>query len=518
MILLLRDPPAAAADPGDRAAAAAAITEQQDALAPVLADLGATITFRYRVLVDAVAVSVPAGRVEALGALAEVAAVVPVGLPVAGAGGAVDARRGAVRRRRRRPPVAGPARRARAHRPDRRGRGRLAPVARRRHRPDVPDHRRRRPGRRRRRPVARRRRPGRWRRTARRWRAWCCATPALQGLPPDAVPRLLAYRVVTGEPAGGRVQALARTDRVLAALERAVDPDGNGDPADRADVILLGVAGAFDGGGVDPVAQALAAADRVGATVVAPAGNDGPTFARPGAVGGPAAGRTVLAVGGASAGTAPRTAHLDARLGPASARLGRPAADGRGAAAPARSRWWRCATTPAWRRAAATRTSARHRAPAAPWARSCSWPAATRRSPRPPAGRPPRARGRCWCGTRTATPPSPPCRGRWGCRSPWWASGPARARALLRLADTRPELRVSVTADPAGVAPVGVASFSSWGPTADGRQKPDLVAPAVDRLAAWPGRRRRRQPAGRAAHRDQRRRRRGGRRRAAPAR
>ena len=53
---------------------------------------------------------------------------------------------------------------------------------------------------------------------------------ALEGLEPDAVPRLLAYRVVTGEPAGGRVQALARTDRVLAALERAVDPDGNGDP------------------------------------------------------------------------------------------------------------------------------------------------------------------------------------------------------------------------------------------------------------------------------------------------
>ena len=33
-----------------------------------------------------------------------------------------------------------------------------------------------------------------------------------------------------------------------------------------------------------------------------------------------------------------------------------------------------------------------------------------------------------------------------------------------------------------------VASFSSWGPTADGRQKPDLVAPAVDQPAAWPGR------------------------------
>ena len=44
----------------------------------MLADsLGATVTFRYRVLIDAVAVSVPAGRLEALAALPEVAAVVP---------------------------------------------------------------------------------------------------------------------------------------------------------------------------------------------------------------------------------------------------------------------------------------------------------------------------------------------------------------------------------------------------------------------------------------------------------
>ena len=147
-------------------------------------------------------------------------------------------------------------------------------------------------------------------------------SPALAGLPPDRVPRLLAYRVVAPEPVGGRLRPLARTDRVLAALERAVDPDGDGDTADGAEVILLGLADGFAGGGIDPVSDALAAADRIGATVVAPAGNDGPTFSRPGAVGGPASGPTVIAVGGLSAPATPRTAALDVHLGPAEARLG----------------------------------------------------------------------------------------------------------------------------------------------------------------------------------------------------
>ena len=147
-------------------------------------------------------------------------------------------------------------------------------------------------------------------------------SPALAGLPAARAPRLLAYRVVAREAVGGRLRPLARTDRVLAALDRAVDPNEDGDTADGADVILMGLTAGFDGGGVDPVAQALEAADRVGATVVVPAGNDGPTFARPGSIGGPAAARTAIAVGGLSAPAAPRTADLEAQLGPAAARLG----------------------------------------------------------------------------------------------------------------------------------------------------------------------------------------------------
>ena len=68
----------------------------------MLASLGATVTFRYRVLVDALAVRLPAGRLEALAALPEVKAVVPVTFLAP-----AQARRrddDAIGRRRRRPP------------------------------------------------------------------------------------------------------------------------------------------------------------------------------------------------------------------------------------------------------------------------------------------------------------------------------------------------------------------------------------------------------------------------------
>ena len=145
---------------------------------------------------------------------------------------------------------------------------------------------------------------------------------ALAGLPPERVPRLLAYRVVAREFVDGRVRPLARTDRVLAALERAVDPNLDGNLDDRAEVILIGVARAFDGGGPDPIEAAAAAADAAGSLVVAPAGNDGPTFGAVGTVAGPAASDKVLTVGGIGAPVAPRTVDLQLAVGPAGARLG----------------------------------------------------------------------------------------------------------------------------------------------------------------------------------------------------
>jgi hypothetical protein len=66
--------------------------------------------------------------------------------------------------------------------------------------------------------------------------------------------------------------------------------------------------------------------------------------------------------------------------------------------------------------------------------------------------------------------------------------GAQQGQALAGLAADQSGLRVVLRAGTAADAPRSLASFSSWGPTADGRQKPDLVAPAVAREAAWPGR------------------------------
>jgi hypothetical protein len=98
--------------------------------------------------------------------------------------------------------------------------------------------------------------------------------------------------------ASGRLALYARTDQILAGLERAVDPDGNGDAHDAARIALIPLAepfGSFDDG---PLARAAAGAAALGTLVVAPAGNDGragPAFGSISGVGGAPAALTVAA-------------------------------------------------------------------------------------------------------------------------------------------------------------------------------------------------------------------------------
>ncbi|MFA6957430.1 MAG: S8 family serine peptidase [Thermoanaerobaculia bacterium] len=104
----------------------------------------------------------------------------------------------------------------------------------------------------------------------------------LTGVAPEA--SLLVYKVLDENGKG-------RTSAILAALERAVDPNLDGDLSDHADVINLSLGG--PGSPDDPLSRAVDSATIAGSVVVAAAGNSGLYHA----VGSPAAARTAIAVG-----------------------------------------------------------------------------------------------------------------------------------------------------------------------------------------------------------------------------
>lgn len=120
-------------------------------------------------------------------------------------------------------------------------------------------------------------------------------------------PPTTSFRIGPGVAPHAQVYALkvfgcsGSSDLVDLALEWAVDPDGDGDFADRADVINLSLGSPF--GAVDDItALAAANAAKTGALVVAAAGNDGDLFY---AVSTPGAADAVLTV---AASTLPATA------------------------------------------------------------------------------------------------------------------------------------------------------------------------------------------------------------------
>ena len=120
----------------------------------------------------------------------------------------------------------------------------------------------------------------------------------LSGIAPRA--SLLPIRVAGWQrDSRGSFSLYARTDQLVAGLERAVDPNDDGDTHDAARIALLGVAepfGAFDD---SPAAQAVAGALRHDTLVVAPAGNDGPAGVSFGSISGPGGSRAALTVGAA---------------------------------------------------------------------------------------------------------------------------------------------------------------------------------------------------------------------------
>ena len=108
----------------------------------------------------------------------------------------------------------------------------------------------------------------------------------LQGVAPGAT--VFPIRVAGWQPdAEGRSVVYARTDQLIAGLDRAVDPDGDGDAHDAARIALVGVAEPFASFADSPESRAVAGALALDTLVVAPAGNDGAAGPLYGSLAGP---------------------------------------------------------------------------------------------------------------------------------------------------------------------------------------------------------------------------------------
>jgi subtilisin family serine protease len=95
----------------------------------------------------------------------------------------------------------------------------------------------------------------------------------------------------------GRWAVYSRTDQLIAGLERAVDPDGDGNAHDAARIALLGVSEPYAAFADSPAARAVRGAQTLDTLVVAPAGNDGPAGPRFGSISGPGGSAEALTVG-----------------------------------------------------------------------------------------------------------------------------------------------------------------------------------------------------------------------------
>jgi hypothetical protein len=131
----------------------------------------------------------------------------------------------------------------------------------------------------------------------------------LHGVAPGAT--LLPIRVAGWQPASdGKELVYSRSDQLIAGLERAVDPNGDGDEHDAVRVALVGVAEPYAAFADGPEAQAVQGALDLDTAVVTPAGNDGGAGPAFGSVAGPAGAPAALAV----AASDPRPDLVDARV------------------------------------------------------------------------------------------------------------------------------------------------------------------------------------------------------------
>ena len=132
-----------------------------------------------------------------------------------------------------------------------------------------------------------------------------------QGLASDVT--VLPIRVAGWQrDLSGRWALYARTDQVIAGLERAVDPNRDGDAHDAARITLVPLAEPFAAFADGPLAHAASGAVDLDSLVVVPAGNDGPGGPAFGSIAGPGGAPAALTVGAVD--LAPPVARVSANV------------------------------------------------------------------------------------------------------------------------------------------------------------------------------------------------------------
>ncbi len=127
---------------------------------------------------------------------------------------------------------------------------------------------------------------------------------------------VLPIRVAGWQPdAFGHWAIYARSDQMIAGLDRAVDPNDDGDAHDAARVALIALAEPFAGFADGPEARAAAGALALDTLVVAPAGNDGRAGSGYGDIAAPGGAPAALTVGAVDTRTQTDRARIVVRAG-----------------------------------------------------------------------------------------------------------------------------------------------------------------------------------------------------------
>src|SRR5437764_2752139 len=117
----------------------------------------------------------------------------------------------------------------------------------------------------------------------------------IHGVAPGAT--VFPVRVAGWQPdASGHDEVYARSDQLIAGLDRAADPNGDGDAHDAARIALIGVTEPYAAFADSPEAIAVNGAFGLDMLVVVPAGNEGAAGPSFGSLYGPAGARGALTV------------------------------------------------------------------------------------------------------------------------------------------------------------------------------------------------------------------------------